>query len=94
MPEITIKISMGSEGVSVTRDQVESDERTFFAPPQDVSEENTEGITGEGFYIPPVPEEEEYLEEELSVPPPPETGGDGEDQEFVIPPLPEDDNGG
>ncbi|HIP40245.1 MAG TPA: hypothetical protein EYG88_12840 [Desulfocapsa sulfexigens] len=93
MPEITITISMGSEGVSVTRDPIESDESTFIAPPQDVSEESTEAIAGEDFSIPPVPEEESF-EEDFSAPPPPEIEESGESPEFFVPPPPDSENGG
>jgi len=87
IPEITIKISMHPEGVTISKGEGVVEEEDFSVPrPPEVEE-----TFGDDFSVPPPPEEEETYGEDFSVPPPPEEEGIAEEEkdDSYIPPLPE-----
>jgi hypothetical protein len=86
IPEITIKISMHPEGVTISKEERVVEEDFSVPPPPEVKE-----TFGEDFSVPPPPEVEETFGDDFSVPPPPEEEGIAEEEkeDFYIPPLPE-----
>lgn len=68
IPEITIKISMRPEEITISQGQTEISEETFSVPPVPAE---TETFADEEYSVPPTPEEEVALftEEEWIAPP-------------------------